>query len=93
MERSIFSIRREFQRNARFKYINNDKCLKPLMVCNKCKKRSYCRCIQTFYDYYTKKKLEGKHHRVAMTHLAKKLIRIIFHLEKNKVYFDQSLLK
>jgi len=46
-----------------------------------------------FYDYYTKKKLEGKHHRVAMTHLAKKLIRIIFHLEKNQVSFNQSLLK
>lgn len=48
---------------------------------------------RVFYDYYTKKKLEGKPHRVAMTHLAKKLIRIIFYLEKNKVFFDQSLLK
>ncbi len=49
--------------------------------------------VPIFYAYYNKKKQEGKHHRVAMTHLAKKLIRIIFHLEKNKVPFDQSLLK
>jgi len=49
--------------------------------------------VPIFYTYYHKKKQEGKHHRVAMTHLAKKLIRIIFHLEKNKVPFDQSLLK
>ena len=48
---------------------------------------------RVFYDYYIKKKNEGKHHRVAMVHLAKKLIRIIFHLEKNNIPYDQSLLK
>ncbi|MCU0105761.1 IS110 family transposase, partial [Acholeplasma vituli] len=32
-----------------------------------------------FYDYYLKKKQEGKHHRVALVHLAKKLVRIIHH--------------
>ncbi len=47
----------------------------------------------TFYSYYDKKKQEGKPHRVAQVHLAKKLIRIIFHLEKNKTYFDSKLLK
>ena len=46
-----------------------------------------------FYTYYDKKKKEGKHHRVALSHLAKKLIRIIFHLEKTKTYFNSSLLK
>lgn len=51
MDRSVSTITREFQRNARFKYINNGKCLKPLMVCNKYKKRSYCTYIQTFYNY------------------------------------------
>ena len=51
MDRSVSTITREFQRNARFKYINNDKCLKPLMVCNKCQKRSYCTYIQAFYNY------------------------------------------
>ena len=51
MDRSVSTITREFQRNARFKYINNGKCLKPLMVCNKCQKRSYCTYIQAFYNY------------------------------------------
>ena len=37
---------------------------------------------QTFYDYYHKKRLEGKHHRVALSHVARKLVRIIFRLEK-----------
>lgn len=47
----------------------------------------------TLYNYYLKKKAEGKHHRVVMTHLAKKLIRIIFHLEKTQTYFDSNKLK
>jgi transposase len=47
----------------------------------------------TFYKYYLMKKDEGKHHRVVMTHLAKKLIRIIFHLEKTQTYFDANKLK
>lgn len=46
-----------------------------------------------FYAYYDKKKQEGKHHRVALIHLAKKLIRIIFYLETNQVNFDSNLLK
>lgn len=45
-----------------------------------------------FYVYYTKKKQEGKHHRVAMVHLAKKLVRVIHHLETNHVDFDSSKL-
>lgn len=47
----------------------------------------------TLYAYYLKKKNEGKHHRVVLTHLAKKLIRIIFYLEKNHTYFDVNKLK
>ncbi|MDX9692497.1 MAG: IS110 family transposase [Acholeplasmataceae bacterium] len=46
-----------------------------------------------FYDYYTKKKQEGKHHRVAMVHLAKKLVRVIYHLETHQEDFDSSKLK
>lgn len=46
-----------------------------------------------FYAYYNKKKQEGKHHRVAQIHLARKLIRVIHHLEIKKVPFDASLLK
>lgn len=47
----------------------------------------------TFYDYYLKKRSEGKSHRVALSHVCKKLIRVIYSLEKNNINFDPSLLK
>lgn len=47
----------------------------------------------TFYDYYLKKRSEGKCHRVALSHVCKKLIRIIYSLEKYNNDFDPSLLK
>jgi transposase len=47
----------------------------------------------TIYDFYIKKRKEGKVHRVALTHVAKKLIRIIFYLVKNENDFDQSKLR
>ena len=47
----------------------------------------------TFYDYYLKKRSEGKCHRVALSHVCKKLIRVIYSLEKNNIDFDSSLLK
>ena len=47
----------------------------------------------TFYDYYLKKRSEGKCHRVALSHVSKKLIRVIYSLEKNNNDFDPSLLK
>lgn len=34
----------------------------------------------TFKEYYDKKRSEGKHHYVALSHTAKKLIRVIYHL-------------
>ncbi|MCQ2748972.1 MAG: IS110 family transposase [Clostridia bacterium] len=46
-----------------------------------------------FYDYYLKKRSEGKCHRVALSHVCKKLVRIIYTLEKNDVEFNPSLLK
>ena len=46
-----------------------------------------------FYQYYLKKRNEGKCHRVALTHLAKKLLRVIYYLETNKVSFDSTKLK
>ena len=54
---------------------------------------SILRYSPTFYDYYLKKRSEGKCHRVALSHVCKKLIRIIYSLEKNKIDFDPSLLK
>lgn len=47
----------------------------------------------TFYDYYLKKRSEGKCHRVALSHVSKKLIRVIYSLEKYNNDFDPSLLK
>ncbi len=46
-----------------------------------------------FYDYYKKKRLEGKSHLVALSHLARKLIRLIYTLETKHVNFDQTLLR
>lgn len=46
-----------------------------------------------FYDYYLKKKQEGKHHRVALVHLAKKLVRVIHHLETNQLDYDLNKLQ
>lgn len=47
----------------------------------------------TFYDYYLKKRSEGKCHRVALSHVSKKLIRVIYYLEKKQIDFNPSLLK
>ena len=42
---------------------------------------------QTFKDYYQKKRAEGKHHFVASSHVAKKLVRVIHHLLINNINF------
>lgn len=41
----------------------------------------------TFSDYLAKKRSEGKHYYIAMSHVAKKLIRVIFHLLKTNTAF------
>lgn len=40
------------------------------------------RCDPTFSTYLAKKRAEGKHYNVAVSHAAKKLVRVIYHLEK-----------
>ena len=47
----------------------------------------------TFYDYYLKKRSEGKCHRVALSHVCKKLVRLIYKLETKHVEYNPSLLK
>ena len=47
----------------------------------------------TFYDFYLKKRSEGKCHRVALSHVCKKLLRVIYKLETQNIQFDSSLLK
>lgn len=46
-----------------------------------------------FAEYYAKKRAEGKPHRVACSHLIKKLIRILYKLEKDDVDFDPEKLR
>jgi len=46
---------------------------------------------QTFRDYLLKKRCEGKHFNVALSHVGKKLIRVIFHmLQNNRAFVPQS---
>lgn len=45
------------------------------------------------YQYQFKKKNEGKHWRVVQSHVARKLVRIIFYLEKNDIDFNEKLLR
>ena len=47
----------------------------------------------TFATYYAKKRGEGKPHRVAITHVAKKLIRVIYALERQDVDFIPQKLR
>ena len=42
----------------------------------------------TFATYYTKKRAEGKPHKVAITHVANKLVRVIYVLEKQGTDFN-----
>ena len=44
-------------------------------------------------DFYLKKRSEGKTHRVALSHVCKKLLRVIYKLETQNIQFDPSLLK
>lgn len=46
----------------------------------------------TFAKYYRKKRSEGKVHRVALSHVAKKLVRVIYCLETKHISFDSSKL-
>ena len=46
-----------------------------------------------FYEFYRKKRSEGKCHLVALSHVVKKLIRVIFKLEKDNLMFNSDLLR
>ena len=46
-----------------------------------------------FYEYYLKKIREGKHRRVAQSHVIKKLVRVIFRLETSDTLFNPDLIK
>jgi transposase len=46
-----------------------------------------------FAEYYAKKRSEGKPYRVAMTHVAKKLLRVIYTLQTTNVTYDPELIR
>lgn len=41
-----------------------------------------CHWDETFKNYLAKKRTEGKHYNVAISHAVKKLVRVIYHLQK-----------
>ena len=47
----------------------------------------------TFAAYYAKKRAEGKPHRVALTHVAKKLVRVIYALERQGTDFNPQKIR
>lgn len=52
--------------------------------------RYVCRYDSTFSDYLTKKMSEGKHYYVSLSHATKKLVRLIFALEKSHLPYNPA---
>jgi len=46
-----------------------------------------------FAEYYAKKRTEGKPHRVAITHVAKKLLRVIYTLQTKGIPYNADLIR
>lgn len=47
----------------------------------------------TFAMFYAKKRAEGKPHRVALSHVVKKLLRVIYTLQTKNLVYDAELVK
>jgi len=52
--------------------------------------RTVCMFDPTFNAFKEKKLSEGKHYTVAMSHVAKKLVRVIYYLLQNNITYDSS---
>ena len=46
-----------------------------------------------FAEYYAKKRAEGKPYRVALTHVAKKLLRVIYTLQTRNIPYDPAQIR
>ena len=55
--------------------------------------RSVVNYEPTFAEYYAKKRAEGKSYRVALSHTAKKLIRVLFTLQTKNLIYDPDSMK
>lgn len=51
------------------------------------------RFIPTINDFYHKKRAEGKHHKVVLIHVCRKLLRMIYHLEFYQEDYNDNLFK
>ena len=49
-----------------------------------------CHWDPTFAEYLAKKRAEGKHYNVAISHAIKKLVRVIYHLEKTNQQYIKA---
>lgn len=49
-----------------------------------------CHWDPTFAEYLAKKRDEGKHYNVAISHAVKKLVRVIYHLEKTNQHYIKA---
>lgn len=54
---------------------------------------SHTVCLRdnTFKNFRDKKRAEGKHYFVAMSHVSKKLLRVIFHLLKKNINYEAQI--
>lgn len=50
-----------------------------------------CHWDPTFSDYLAKKRAEGKHYYVAISHAARKLVRVIYHLESTGQLYTRAV--
>lgn len=51
------------------------------------------RYFPAFKAYFKTKLAQGKHYNVTISHVAKKLIRVLFYLLKNNETFDEDKLR
>ena len=49
-----------------------------------------CHWDSTFAEYLARKRAEGKHYNVAISHAIKKLVRVIYHLEKTNQQYIKA---
>ena len=50
-----------------------------------------CRWDPVFAAYLARKRAEGKHYNVAISHATKKLVRVIYHLEKTGTHYISTI--
>lgn len=55
--------------------------------------RSVVNYEPTFAEYYAKKRAEGKTYRVALSHTAKKFVRVIFTLQTKNLVYDPDAMR